>query len=491
MTAVCDPPVLDPAAAERKAESASRPLEWGLVVLPLALAIAAVRPLGDPDVWWHLRTGELIVDQGLVDRDPWSFASRNTWLLHEWLSEVVMYLSYAIAGYDGVIALASIVIAVFAALVVASCRRVAQPMIACLALVLTSVATMPTLAPRPQLMSWLLLAAVCPYLRRCVEDRRLPWWLVPVVWFWANVHGLWLTVLVLFGFMIIGMAIDEGARGWRVTARFCGLGVLSLAAAALTPSGPALLLAPFHVRSYARFVSEWDPPSITHPAVACALILVLTVVVGWARQQSRVPATTVGFVVGATAMGLLYTRTVPVAAIAVAPLAAAAAQSWCNQAAPRFRFDLRESVIWGVVLLVALPALSLQLSRVADIEPSRHVGSTTTAITTTTARLQQLPGRPRVLNQYEMGGWLLWAARDVSPAIDGRAEIYPVRYVEDYLDTLAMRPGWQSFLAKGDFDAAILLSDTPLTGGLRSVGWVVVEEQDDLLVLLPPPGVYG
>ena len=63
-----------------------RPLEIGLLLLPLAVAISAIQPLSDPDVWWHLRTGELIAEQGLVGSDPWSFASTRSWLLHEWLA---------------------------------------------------------------------------------------------------------------------------------------------------------------------------------------------------------------------------------------------------------------------------------------------------------------------------------------------------------------------------------------------------------------------
>lgn len=489
MTTVVEPPV-DVVSTPARARRQARPLELGLVVLPIVIALVAARPLGDPDTWWHLRTGELVLAEGLVDADPWSFASTRAWVLHEWLPEVLFYAAYSVAGYAGVVAVTSLVVLAFAGVLMASCRRVAQPLIACVAFALAAVATMPSLGPRPQLLSWLLLAAVCPYLRTCTAARRLPWWLLPVLWVWASVHGLWLMALVLFGFLICGLAVEEGLRGWRVTARFGGFGILAWVVVALSPSGPALLLAPFHVREYAGFVAEWNPPSITHPAVACALVLVLVVVIGWTRQ-SRVPATTIAFVVGATAMGMLYSRTVPVAAIALAPLAAAAAQGWSHQAPPRFRLDRRELGTWAAVLVLTVPVFGLRLADAGQADPAAPSPTTNAALRAATERLQDLPGRARVLNEYQLGGWLLWSARNVSPTIDGRADVYSVEHFHDYVDALAMRPGWEEFVGSLDADGAVLFRETPLSAGLVSLGWTVVQEDEGLVVLLAPAAVSG
>jgi hypothetical protein len=59
----------------------------------------------DPDLWWHLRTGQLIVDTGLVPHsDPFSFTRAGSpWVSHEWLSEVVFYEIWKFAGAVGLI----------------------------------------------------------------------------------------------------------------------------------------------------------------------------------------------------------------------------------------------------------------------------------------------------------------------------------------------------------------------------------------------------
>ncbi|HEX5017778.1 MAG TPA: hypothetical protein VFX15_09350, partial [Actinomycetes bacterium] len=94
----------------------------------------------------------------------------------------------------------------------------------------------------------------------------------------------------------------------------------------------------------------------------------------------------------------------------------------------------------------------------------------------------------RVLNEYDLGGWLLWTAPSVSPGIDGRTEIYSPSYVEDYLDAGTLRGDWQDVVRDGDFDAAWLRQDTPLVTGLEDIlGWKVVFE-DDWSVILVPPG---
>ena len=478
-------PTEEPAARRR-----SRRAEFGIPLLAAAVGLIAAQPLADPDVWWHLRTGELIVEQGWVSRDPWSFASANPWQLHEWLSEVVMYAAYAAGGYAGVVALVFGIVAALVGVLAWSCRRVADPVSAYVVALVACVAIVQGLGARPQLVSWLLLAVVCPYLRSRVRDRRLPWALLPIIWIWANLHGLWVTAAALFAALVLGLAIEEGMPGWRTTARFSALGALAVVTAAATPNGPALLLAPLHVREYAKYVTEWVPPSITSPPTACALVLVLIVVLGWARHGGTVPASTVSFVVAATGLGLLYDRTVPVVAIAVAPLAAAALQQFTGpRTAPALRFDARLAGACCGVALLLVPALHVTWTRAAEVDPGRHLPSTTTpAILAATERVEAMPGRARLLNEYALGGWLLWAARDTSPGIDGRTEIYPVDHVEGYLAALAMKPGWREFIDDLDVDAALLLAQTPLADGLQSVGWTIEDEEDGLLVLLPPRG---
>src|SRR3990172_10138454 len=74
--------------------------------LALALVCVGLVSVGllhftDPDYWWHLRTGRLIVETGAVPQeDPFSFtAAGNGWLAPEWLADVLIFGPQAGGGW--------------------------------------------------------------------------------------------------------------------------------------------------------------------------------------------------------------------------------------------------------------------------------------------------------------------------------------------------------------------------------------------------------
>ena len=93
------------------------------------------------------------------------------------------------------------------------------------------------------------------------------------------------------------------------------------------PCRSRLLLAPLSVSGYAKYVSEWDPPSLTSPSVAITLGMLVVVLVIWGRRASRVPWSRIAVWGVALGWTLLYTRTVAVGAVIAAPLFAEALSS--------------------------------------------------------------------------------------------------------------------------------------------------------------------
>src|SRR5262249_25778553 len=93
---------------------------------PATIALAALLLLswfsgevGDSDAWWHLKTGQFILQQHrLPVPDPFayttyarpdSYASEGVTryfnLTHEWLAQSAMYAAYAGGGFTGVVLL--------------------------------------------------------------------------------------------------------------------------------------------------------------------------------------------------------------------------------------------------------------------------------------------------------------------------------------------------------------------------------------------------
>src|SRR5439155_24098982 len=111
-------------ASGRTGESwGDRALFAGLLLL-LALA-ASLTPIRNYDFWWHLKTGELILEQGAVPRaDPFSFTAGSApWVDHEWLSQVLMHAGYVAVGPPGLVVLKAVLVCGLGLLMLRHLRR--------------------------------------------------------------------------------------------------------------------------------------------------------------------------------------------------------------------------------------------------------------------------------------------------------------------------------------------------------------------------------
>jgi hypothetical protein len=75
-----------------------------LAALLVLLAVFAARSrINDPDLWWHLRTGEVIwKSHSIPHSDLFSFtAYGHPWIAQEWLSELTMIAAWKLNGYTG------------------------------------------------------------------------------------------------------------------------------------------------------------------------------------------------------------------------------------------------------------------------------------------------------------------------------------------------------------------------------------------------------
>src|SRR6202165_3554574 len=65
----------------------------------------------DPDLWWHLRTGQCLVEPAHVPHSaPFSFPrAGHPWVSHEWLSEVVFYELWKHGGAAALIVFSAII----------------------------------------------------------------------------------------------------------------------------------------------------------------------------------------------------------------------------------------------------------------------------------------------------------------------------------------------------------------------------------------------
>ncbi len=204
-----------PGVGEQALFSAIRAVPWRrmmdrllLVLLVLTAFLLGCYEMADPDIWWHLRGGQWILEHGRVPQlDPFTFGSADKpWVDIHWSYEVVLALVYQAGGVGALVLLASVVgsAAVLAAL---AARRREWPVAAVVlcwmpALVLLSF----RLDPRPELFSLLFLGSFLAVLFRAEERPALIWLLPPLQVLWVNVQGLFVLGPILVGLYLCAHA---------------------------------------------------------------------------------------------------------------------------------------------------------------------------------------------------------------------------------------------------------------------------------------------
>ena len=186
----------------------------GLLLFAMALLalLLGCYELSDTDVWWHLRSGQWILEhRGVPRHDPFTFTSSDrAWIDLHWGFQVALALAYALGRVPGVILLASSASATALAIAVTA-RRGVWPAWVVVLCWLPALALMATrFDPRPEVFSLVFLAGFLAVLIRLEHRPALAWALAPIQLLWVNMHGLF----ILGPIVLACYWIDRIARAW-------------------------------------------------------------------------------------------------------------------------------------------------------------------------------------------------------------------------------------------------------------------------------------
>ena len=452
--------------------------EWPALVLvvlaPLALLRATFRPVADPDTFWHLRAGEYVWHSWTFSGpEPWSAFSTQPWVLHEWMPELAMAGANAVGGLAAVAALTAVAVTALFVVLYRTCRHWAPVLPSGIAATAGAYGASASFAPRPQLVSFLLLAVVVGAWLRTCEDGRLRWWLLPLQWVWACSHGYWFVGVMVGAACVLGLALERReVSGLRMPAL---LVLCQALVCALTPAGPGVFLTLLRINAATSLVTEWGSSSLHDPAFALTVAATGLVVVIWVRSTTSLRWPHVVLLGLAVFWTLMYARTVALGSIIATPLVAMSLQSLHpEESVRRVRGELGSLIGTGlaVVLTAALvlPSVAKEPAMPNALNPA----------------LDRLPAGTVVFNEYSLGGWLLWRHRDLAPAIDPRTEIFEVAYVRSYQAAESAAPGWREVVSASGAQYAVLPTNLPLADALRDDRWTTVGSDEGYSLLKRP-----
>lgn len=460
-----------------------------MVVVPLVLVLGTfavvVRKLASPiantDTYFHIRMGQEFLD-GWSARAPGSVTSFATadWLPSQWLGQVAYGTMGQWFGLPGVAWLSGAVALSFALTVFVVARRESSLVVASFVVPVTVVACSPGLSGRPQVVSYLLATVVTAAWLQTRRSGRLQWWIIPVTWFWAMVHGMW-SVSAIISIVAIGGLLLERAPGRPPWWKMALVPVLSVVAAGFTPVGPGLYSTVVTVGSINHYFTEWGPTVFTHPSIAIATVtMVVWLVVG--IRKGPIPWTHLALGLLAGAWILYSNRTVAVGAAMLVPLLAAQLGKLVPRRAPS-KAEL-PTVLVGFAL--ALGVLAAVVPHTAS--ESLHDGNRAHE------SVAGLPAGTPLLNEWNEGGFDMWAHPALNIVMHGYGDMFTAEEIERNYDFGSLDAGWSHVLDELNVRDALLYEDGRVTYALTELlGWRMLVSDDGLVHLQAPdtPGPTG
>lgn len=226
--------------------------------------------LFDADIWWHLRSGEWIVQHGRPPEvDPFTFGSEGRpWIDMHWLFQLLLLPVIRLGGTSAVILLAAAVISLAVLLALAARPRSGSLPVVLLCWLPALILINHRSQPRPEIFTLLFLAAYFAVLTHAGDLPRLIWLLPAIQLLWVNMQGLFALGPILLGLWLsarLGTLLWQRLRGRAVPtpkprrwwSHVLGASLLVVLACLVNPYGVKGALFPLEL--YPKVTQEGNP----------------------------------------------------------------------------------------------------------------------------------------------------------------------------------------------------------------------------------------
>jgi hypothetical protein len=477
----------------------SSQLAIATILLCGLLAITA-RDAGDPDLYWHLRTGQWIIESGHVPHsDPFSFTrAGHAWISHEWLSELAFYELWKHGGAAALIIFSAIVTTAGFMLLFFRCSG--KRYWAAAATAFGALASSPCWGVRPQMFTFTMASLLLWLIDRGEKRPKLLLCIPPLFLLWLNLHGgfaLGPALLLAYGLGLLWEMLAGDTMWHEVRASLIHLGlllVLCLALVPLNPSGARLYHYPFDTLSSVgmrSFIGEWFSPDfhqrLYRPFLLVWLLVLAALATSRVRPKGRVivPLLLTGFA------SLDAVRHIPIFILVAMPMIAAT----LPVASPSFRdSSLRPAsspfrTLFNTVVVILIATFAFvrwvvvvrnESNRETELYPRDAVAS-----------LQNGKGRQqRLFVYYDWGGYAIWRLYpDYRVFLDGRADLYGDDLLRQFKTAIRLSHGWRNVLDSWNVETVLVPPSSALAQALLiDREWQAVFQDSQAVIFERRPG---
>jgi hypothetical protein len=404
-------------------------LSLSLVVFALffiLLNLAPERLLRDPDTFWHIAVGRLILQTGSF---PWIDQLSHTfqghpWIAEQWLSQVIFALMYDAGGFKAVVGITVVAAALtFTLLFLELARQMRMTAALSAAMFSYTLSSIHFLA-RPHLLCFPILVLWFAGVVRAVESRTTPnLLLLPLMTLWANLHGSFTFGLAMAGLLALEAIFEASPKHrMRILLHWAMFLVVAALAALVTPYGYHSAFATVQIfggNEALHHIDEWQAMDFSKRMFGGMLIVGLIFfgfLVGVKISFMRLVIVTISFY-----FMLVHIRMVPIFALVTPLMIASSLRAQfpflslkCQQNDQFFNWLLRVSrPLYALTFSALLIAPSLLILSTRAIGPPENIQP----MAAVNYILRTDPSG-RVYNDFSFGGYLVF--RDVKTFIDGR-----------------------------------------------------------------------
>jgi hypothetical protein len=480
-------------------------------ILFLGLLAMTARNAVDPDLWWHLRTGQWIVETGHVPHsDPFSFTrAGHAWVSHEWLSEVVFYELWKHGGAAALIVFSAIITTAGFMLLYLRCPGKAHW--AAAATVVGALASAPSWGVRPQMFTFTLASLLLwlveggTKLNGGTKTNRphLLLWIPLLFLLWLNLHaGFALGPALLFAYGVgLIMETAVGDTPWQearpILLRVLLVLLACLALVPLNPSGAQLYRYPFDtLRSPAMrsLIVEWFSPDFHEWLYRPFLLVWLLLLAALASARSRPKGRVIVPLLLTSFAALDAVRHIPIFVLLAIPVIAAAlpAASASPTVAQQHPTSSRIRPLFNGAVLTLMVVLALvkwvNLARNQDAREAEQFPEKAVAF------LRGSDQPRKIFVYYDWGGYAIWKLYpEYRVFVDGRADLYGAELqsedlLRQFQTAVQLRTGWQDVLDSWKVEAALLPPSCALAQALLlDPNWQAAFRDSKAILLVRTP----
>ena len=468
-----------------------------LLVVSIGLFAMAARPVTDPDVWWHLKTGELILQtHHIFHTDPYSFTrAGHPWVNHEWLSELLLFGVDRLAGYTGLIILFAAITALAFFLAYRCCAGPAY--LAALFTVWGAAASASIWGVRPQILSLLLTSIFLFILDRSFLHPRILWWLPPLTILWVNLHAGYALGIGLIALFLLGTLLDTifGFEQWpaikSLVKQFSFILLACIAVVPLNPNGWKMYSYPWQTlssRAMQEYIQEWASPNFHQGLYLPLLLMVLVLLASLAFSPKRLRPLDL-LLLAVTLYGAMRSvRHIPVFALVAIPILSRLVAPFFAQSPPPkggLRSNSKLAFNGTIILFIILFAIVRVNSVVRSQSQAEAKNFPTSAIQFLATHQVPAP----LMNHYNWGGYFIWKLYpQYQVFVDGRADIYGDDFLDRLADMYYLTNNWKEEFAATNVCSVMLPPEAPLVAALREQSnWKTIYSDKQAIILTRSP----